>query len=67
MKPTPDLYDRLRADAARAAQKAPRRGRNPWEPIEEPSRRTYADPTADEALRNIAREQRAKARKDPRR
>lgn len=60
MKPTPDLYDRLRADAMRAAQTAPRRGRNPWEPTEEPTRRTYADPTADEALRNITREQRGK-------
>ena len=63
MKPTPDLYDRLRADAARAAQQAPRRGRNPYEPVDTSTRGTYRDPTGDEALRNILREER---RRDPR-
>lgn len=64
MTRAPDLYDLLRADAVRAQQRAPRRGRNPWEPIPEPSRRTYADPTANTAVRNVMREQR---NKDPRR
>ncbi|MDO4919932.1 hypothetical protein [Kocuria sp.] len=63
MKPTPDLYDRLRADAVRAAQSAPRRGRNPWEPETTTSARTYPDPTGDQAT---AQADKAR-RKNPRR
>ena len=46
---SPDLYDMLRADAARAAQQAPRPGRNPYEPESLRSARTYRDPTGDKA------------------
>lgn len=60
MKPTPDLYDRLRADAARAAQQAPRRGRNPYEPQDTSTRGTYRDDTANTAIANVMREQRRK-------
>lgn len=63
MKPTPDLYDRLRADAARAAQQAPRRGRNPYEPEPLRSARTYRDPTGDQAAARVD----ASRKKDPRR
>lgn len=62
MKHSPDLYDMLRADAARAAQQAPRRGRNPYEPQILSSARTYRDPTGDEAAARVDRE-----RKNPRR
>lgn len=60
MKSTPDLYDRLRADQVRAAQRPPRRGNNPWSIPEmrarDTSGTTYPDPTADAALYNISRE-----------
>lgn len=65
MKKTPDLYDLIRADQVRAEQRAPRKGRNPWESQDMDARRTYADPTADAALRNIERERR-KQSKTPR-
>lgn len=63
MKPAPDLYDRLRADAVRAAQSAPRRGRNPYEPQDTSTRGPYRDETANTAIANVMREQR---NKDPR-
>lgn len=60
MKPTPDLYDRLRADTVRASQRVPRRGNNPWATPEmrarDTSGSTYHDPTASEALYNLSRE-----------
>lgn len=62
MKPTPDLYDRLRADAVRAAQTAPRRGNNPWTTPEQYPRPAYRDPTGETATARAD-----KARKTPRR
>ena len=64
MKHSPDLYAMLRADAARAAQQAPRRGRNPYESQDTYGRATYRDDTANTAIANVMREQR---NKDPRR
>ena len=62
MKPTPDLYDRLRADAVRAAQSAPRRGNNPWTAPEQYPRPAYRDPTGETATARAD-----KTRKTPRR
>lgn len=57
------LDDLLRADQARAealARGLPRRGNNPYSSPVEPLRRMYADPTADQAVANVMREQRGK-------
>lgn len=58
MKPAPDLYDRLRADAVRAAQSAPRRGNNPWTTPEQYPRLAYRDPTGEQATARVDKERR---------
>ena len=55
------LYARLAADRARAedaTRRLARRGNNPYMAGPEPERRTYSDPTADEAIGNVDRERR---------
>lgn len=58
MKHSPDLYDMLRADAARAAQRAPRRGNNPWTTPEQYPRLAYRDPTGEQAAARVDKERR---------
>lgn len=69
MAKTPDLNALLRADQARTADLArrnPRRGNNPYSAPVEPERRTYADPTADQAIANVDRALRREIRDEAR-
>ncbi len=69
MAKRPTLEDYLRAGRARAAAVAkglPRRGNNPYSAPVEPERRTYADPTADQAIANVDRALRREIRDEAR-
>lgn len=56
----PSLEDLVRAEEARAMAPARKTPSNPFVAPTEPERRTYADPTADEAIANVMREQRGR-------
>lgn len=65
MATDPDQYARLqmqaRVEQARGEQILRRlraAGNNPYTAREEPERRTYSDPTADQAIGNVDRERR---------
>ena len=63
------IYGRLAADRARAesaTSRLARRGNNPYMAGSEPERRTYSDPTADQAIGNVDRERRGPGRPMPR-
>lgn len=64
-RPRPTRTAFSRAEQARAEVETARlmsRGNNPFMAGPEPERRTYADPTADEAIAKVDRDRRARER-----
>jgi hypothetical protein len=58
MAQSPNLQVRIAASVAQAQAQARRIANNPYTSRDEPERRTYSDPTAEQAIGNVDRERR---------